>query len=148
MTIKKILVADDSKLLHHMYDLIFRRYTRDGTEVLHAMNGKEALSRLHEHGDVDIILLDINMPVMSGVEFLRHCRDENVYQNIPVIIISSEGREEDTMSGLRQGAKGYVTKPFRPDDLYKIIKNVMSAAARAGGKRSGVTETLCIRAAR
>lgn len=122
---KKILIVEDSELLHRMYDLIFQRYRQSGTQLLHAYHGREALNHLADHPDVDLILLDINMPIMSGLEFLVHCRRESVFQQIPVIIVSTEGKEEDTMRGLQSGARGYITKPFKPPDLHQLIEKVM-----------------------
>ncbi len=125
---KKILIVEDSELLHRMYDLILMRYRKTGTAVVHAFNGREALGLLHGHPDTDLIILDINMPIMSGLEFLTHCKKEKVFQKIPVIIVSTEGKEEDTLRGLKAGAKGYVTKPFQATDLYKMIDRILSSA--------------------
>lgn len=126
MILKKVLVVEDSQLLHRMYDLLLLRfrYAEAATKVLHAMNGREALTKLHDHPDVDLILLDINMPVMSGLEFLQYCRKEKVFQGIPVIIVSTEGKEQDTLLGLKAGAKGYLTKPFQAHELYELMERV------------------------
>jgi two-component system chemotaxis response regulator CheY len=136
MNIGKIMVVEDSELLHRMYDLIFMRYTRNGTSVVHCLHGREALNQLNSHPDTDIIILDINMPVMSGLEFLHHCKQENVFRHIPVIIVSTEGKEEDTLRGLKCGAKGYVTKPFQPQDLYKIMEDIISMTVSALAKNN------------
>lgn len=142
MNIGKIMVVEDSELLHRMYDLIFMRYTRNGTHIVHCLNGREALNQLNSHADTDIIILDINMPVMSGLEFLHHCKQENVFRHIPVVIVSTEGKEEDTIRGLKCGAKGYVTKPFQPQDLYKIMEDILSMTEGSRIKRSkGLFET-------
>src|SRR5512147_1334427 len=107
MSLRKILIAEDSELLHRMYDVVFRQQRASGSELLHAYNGKEALTLLTQHPDVDLILLDINMPVMSGLEFLQHCRQEQVFRQIPVIVISTEGKKDDTVRALQAGARGY-----------------------------------------
>lgn len=124
---KKILIVEDSELLHRMYDLILQRYRAAGTEVVHAYHGREALNQLAQHADVDLIVLDINMPVMSGLEFLAHCRRESIFQSIPVIIVSTEGKEEDTLRGLQSGARAYITKPFKPPELHRLIEKVLEA---------------------
>lgn len=124
MSMHKILIVEDSELLHRMYDLILLRYRKAGAKIVHANNGREALGKLNAHPDVDLIILDINMPVMSGLEFLTHCKQEKVFQGIPVIIVSTEGKEEDTLRGLKAGAKGYVTKPFQAVDLYRMIDRI------------------------
>jgi two-component system, chemotaxis family, chemotaxis protein CheY len=126
MILKKILVVEDSELLHKMYDLLLMRFrfAHHATRVLHAMNGREALAALHDNPDVDLVLLDINMPVMSGLEFLLYCREQKVFQDIPVIIISTEGKEQDTIRGLKAGARGYLTKPFQAPALYALMEKV------------------------
>ncbi len=126
MTLNKILVVEDSELLHRMYDLIFMRYKAQGGTIIHAFDGQDALHRLADHPDVDLIVLDINMPVMSGLEFLLYCKREKVFESIPVIIISTEGKEEDTIRGLQAGARAYLTKPFQPTDLHKLIDRIFS----------------------
>jgi two-component system, chemotaxis family, chemotaxis protein CheY len=90
--LKKILIVDDSQLIHNMYKLITNRY--HGCRIIDAMNGLEALDILSKGSDFDIILLDINMPVMNGIQFLEKLHGENLYRHIPVIVISTEGREE------------------------------------------------------
>jgi two-component system, chemotaxis family, chemotaxis protein CheY len=135
MTPHKILIVEDSELLHRMYEVVFHQFRSAGGALLHAMNGREALNILAQNADVDLILLDINMPVMSGLEFLHHCKREQVFRHIPVIVISTEGKRDDTIRALEAGARGYVTKPFRPPELHALIERVCSAehpAAPAG----------------
>lgn len=136
MELKKVLVVEDSELLHRMYDLILMRYRNSGGVVLHAYDGREGLSILAENPDTQLILLDINMPVMSGLEFLLHVKKEGVFLHIPVIIISTEGKEADTVRGLEAGARGYLTKPFQAADLHQLMERVLlrnSAVAGASG---------------
>jgi two-component system, chemotaxis family, chemotaxis protein CheY len=122
--LKKILIVDDSQLIHNMYKLITNRY--HGCRIIDAMNGLEALDILSKGSDFDIILLDINMPVMNGIQFLEKLHGENLYRHIPVIVISTEGREEDTLRALKLGAVGYVVKPFKPHLLHELIEKIMS----------------------
>ena len=127
----KILIVEDSELLHRMYEVVFRQQRENGCVILHATNGREALVRLSEHPDTDLIVLDINMPVMSGLEFLAHCKREQVFHHIPVIVVSTEGKHEDTMRALRAGARGYVTKPFKPQDLHSLIQRIFDVGEPA-----------------
>lgn len=123
---RTILIVEDSELLHRMYEVVFRS---SSAVLLHAYNGREALDRLAQHPDVDLILLDINMPVMSGLQFLQHCQAERLFRDIPVIVISTEGKKDDTLRALQAGARGYVTKPFRPKDLHALIDRVFGVPA-------------------
>lgn len=123
--LKKILVVDDSTLLHQMYKLVFMRY-RDCT-LISAMNGLEALDKLSQEENIDMVLLDINMPVMNGLQFLQNLHDEGIHTDIPVIIVSTEGKEEDTLRGLSLGARGYVKKPFQPAELHAMIDRIFAA---------------------
>jgi two-component system, chemotaxis family, chemotaxis protein CheY len=123
--LRKILAVDDSALIHQMYKLFLSRYK--GCRLVSAMNGQEALDKLAAESGIDLILLDINMPVMNGIEFLQRIQQEVAYKAIPVIIISTEGKEEDTIRGLRLGAKGYVKKPFQASELHGLIEKVTAA---------------------
>ncbi len=113
---KKVLVIDDSKLVLRMFSVLLPR-----TEQVQALDGREALDRLAEHPDVDLIFLDINMPNMNGLEFLRRVKADAALSRIPVVIVSTEGKEEDTVRGLQAGAAAYVKKPFRQETITDIV---------------------------
>lgn len=119
--LKKVLVIDDSMLIHQMYKMVLMRYR---CEIIDALNGQDGLDKLEKHPDVNLILLDINMPVMNGIEFIKKLKELGKYNDIPIIMVSTEGKEEDTMSGLALGAKGYVKKPFQPSELHAIIEKI------------------------
>lgn len=112
----KILVVDDSKLMHKMYEVMLRQY-----ELLHAYDGQEALDEMREHGDVDLVFLDINMPKMNGLEFLAAAKDDASLADVPVVIVSTEGKEEDTQRGLEAGAVAYVKKPFNSNEISELV---------------------------
>lgn len=112
----KILVVDDSKLMHKVFEVMLRQYP-----LVYAVDGRDALDKLDEHDDIDLILLDINMPNMNGIEFLGELRARDEWADLPVIIISTEGREEDTRRGLEAGAVAYIKKPFRSEEILEII---------------------------
>lgn len=121
--IKKILVVDDSALIHQMYRLVMNRYN---CTIADAMNGQEALDLLAVQKDIELILLDINMPVMNGLQFMEKASAIGIVSTIPVIIISTEGKEEDTIRGLKLGAKGYLKKPFHPAELHLMIEKIFN----------------------
>jgi len=119
--LKKVLVVDDSSLIHQMYRLVLNRYN---CTIADAMNGQEALELLAVQNDIELILLDINMPVMNGLQFLEKASPLGIVSRIPVIIISTEGKEEDTIRGLKLGARGYLKKPFHPASLHEMIEKI------------------------
>ena len=127
--LRKILVVDDSSLIHQMYRLVLSRFKCD---IASAMNGQEALDALVLHEDIDLILLDINMPVMNGLQFLERISPLEIPRKVPIVIISTEGKEEDTVRGLKLGARGYLKKPFNPSDLYELIGRIMPQPAASG----------------
>ena len=118
---KKALVIDDSSLIHKMFKLMLPR-----TELITAFNGFEALQRLAENSDVELIFLDINMPAMNGLEFLSKVKQDTTLAGIPVIIISTEGKEQDTLRGLQGGAAAYIRKPFRNGTVMDLIHRVLT----------------------
>ncbi len=124
----KILLVDDSSLIHQMYRLVLSRYK---CELFDAMNGQEALDVLAVQKDVKLILLDINMPVMNGVQFLEKASALGIYKQIPIIVISTEGAEEDTIRCLKMGAKAYVKKPFNPSELHTLIEKILPGPVAA-----------------
>ena len=113
---KKVLVADDSKLMHKMYEVMLRQYP-----LVFALDGRQALERLQEHRDIDLVLLDINMPTMNGLELRAEVKRDGALAGIPVVIISTEGGEEQTAQGLAAGAAAYIKKPFRSDEILDVI---------------------------
>jgi DNA-binding response OmpR family regulator len=118
---KLILVADDEARMRR-----FMRMNLDleGYRVIEAENGMEAVNRVREDLP-DLVLLDVMMPEMDGFEALRLIRETS---NIPVIILTVKGEEDDRVTGLELGADDYVTKPFSPRELASRIKAVLRRA--------------------
>ncbi len=104
-----------------MYKMVLMRYK---CSIINAMNGQDGIDKLAKNPDANLILLDINMPMMNGLEFIRKVKELGKYDHIPIVIVSTEGKEEDTMRGLALGAKGYVKKPFQPSDLHALIEKL------------------------
>jgi len=121
---RKVLVVDDSKLMHKMYEVMLRQYP-----LVYASDGRQALDRLKEHPDIDLVLLDINMPNMNGLEFLAELRSDRARADLSVIIISTEGREEDTARGLEAGASAYIKKPFHSEEILDVINRLEKKGA-------------------
>lgn len=119
--VKKVLIVEDSRLIHKMYEVMLRPMT-----LLSAFDGREGLDRLSQSPDVDLIILDINMPKMTGLEFLAQVKATPDLAKIPVIIVSTEGKEEEVARGLQNGAMAYLRKPFQREDLLKLVNRVES----------------------
>jgi two-component system chemotaxis response regulator CheY len=102
-----------------MFEVMLRDF-----ELVHAADGLEALQRLGEDAAIDLILLDINMPNMNGLEFLEKIKRDAALADIPVIIVSTEGKEEDTIRGLEAGAAAYIKKPFHSEEILVIIERL------------------------
>ena len=115
--------ADKQGKFHKMYELMLRPH-----EIVHCYDGHEALQNLGDHPDTELILLDLNMPRMSGLEFLGHIKADPVFSLIPVVIVSTEGKEEDTQRGLEAGAAAYITKPFQREDIVEVITRLTRTA--------------------
>jgi two-component system chemotaxis response regulator CheY len=120
---RKVLVVDDSKLLHRMFEMMLRQYP-----LVHAYDGKEALQQLEENHDVDLVLLDMNMPRMNGLELLEAMKANEAMKKIPVVLVTTEGSDEQTQRGLEAGAAAYVKKPFKNEELIAVVQRLTRAA--------------------
>lgn len=120
---KKILIAEDSPT---MRSLISSTIAALGDyDIVEAANGFDAL-RVLPREKVDMVITDINMPDINGLELVSFIRGNPQYQSLPLLIISTEGSERDREKGLRLGADGYLVKPFHPDDLQAFVKKHLS----------------------
>ena len=114
----KILAVDDEQ---RMVRFIQLNLEQDGFEVITAYNGKDALEQVRTQLP-DLILLDIMMPDINGFEVLKKIREVN---NVPVIMLTAKGEEDDRIQGLELGADDYITKPFSPRELVSRIRAVL-----------------------
>jgi two-component system chemotaxis response regulator CheY len=114
-----VLVVEDSKLMQAFYQQIFR--AMPGYDVSYVRNGQEALDHIAGGGAPELIVLDINMPVMDGLEFLDRLRGGERILPTRVIVVSTEGKEDDLARGMAAGASAYLTKPFRPEQLQQVL---------------------------
>jgi twitching motility two-component system response regulator PilH len=118
MTIRKILLVDDSRTeLHHLSGLLTRR----GFQVRTAESGDEAMRRLQEDRP-DLILMDVVMPGSNGFQLTRAITRDPRFADLPVILCTSKGQESDRVWGLRQGARDYIVKPVRSEELMAKIQ--------------------------
>ena len=125
----KILVVDDESDLEILIKQKFRQKIRDRKyEFVFAVNGKNALEKIRENEDVDIVLSDINMPVMDGLQFLEARRDQKLAEGVPVVMITTEGSEPFVLRALAAGAQGYICKPFTADQVKARVVPLLEAA--------------------
>jgi len=121
----KLLIVDDS--------FIIRRIIKSTVDVLQmetieAQDGMEALEILSEkHNEIDLVLLDWNMPEMSGYDVLVEIKNNSQYQDIPVMMVTTEGQQSNIVAAVRAGASNYLTKPFTTDELETKILECIGA---------------------
>jgi DNA-binding response OmpR family regulator len=130
---RKILVVDDEE---RMVRFIRMNLEHDGFLVSEAFNGKQAIQRMRDVTP-DLILLDVMMPDVDGFEVLETIRE---ISNVPVIMLTAKGEEDDRVRGLELGADDYVTKPFSPRELVSRIKAVLRRTEGATGSMHGLIE--------
>ncbi|HEB76385.1 MAG TPA: response regulator [Nitrospirae bacterium] len=121
---KNILVVEDSESTRSMMKAVIEDLGEDYL-VFEAGTGFEALKLLPAEA-FSLIITDINMPDINGIELISFVKSTPQYRGIPVIIVSTEGSEEDRRRGLALGAEAYITKPFKPEDLQEKIRVVLS----------------------
>ena len=121
MTTLRVLTVDDSRtilaMLHHTL-------SNAGFEVLQAEDGKQGLDVLKTE-QVDVVITDINMPVMDGIEFIRHVRATGNHQSLPILILTTESSQDKRDQGRAAGGTGWIVKPFDPEKLISVINRVV-----------------------
>lgn len=103
---------------------------RSGYEVLVAKNGREAQDIIHEVQPVDVIVLDLMLPYVSGYQIILDTREDPAWRHVPILVLSGKVLEMDVIRALDQGANDYVTKPFRPQELLARIRRLMATHER------------------
>jgi len=116
----RILIVDDSSVMRKIVERSLRQAGLEIVQVLEASNGAEALV-VAQNNALDLILSDINMPTMDGLEFVRRLRGVENAKNVPVIMITTEAGESAVVQALSNGARGYIRKPFTPEQIKERI---------------------------
>ena len=117
---KTILTVDDSRSVRQMVGYTLRE---EGFDVLEAADGREALELL-ESRQVDLILTDLNMPVMDGIAMIRGARSLSSCRFIPIIMLTTESDESKKREGQMAGAKAWVVKPFKPEQMLSEVQRL------------------------
>jgi two-component system chemotaxis response regulator CheY len=118
------LIVDDSSVMRKIVERSLRQAGIELEKVVEASNGAEALAAL-QNNVVDLILCDINMPVMDGLEFVRQAAAMENAKGIPIVMITTEGSESHVVQALTAGARGYIRKPFTPDQVKEHVLPVL-----------------------
>lgn len=122
-----IMIVDDSPVMRLFIRKVIGLTGIDVGEYCEAGNGEEALQSLRDRW-VDLVLTDINMPRMSGEEFVRHLQRDDLLRDIPVIVVSTDSSRSRIDSMLALGARGYVSKPFLPEALSLEVEKILKVA--------------------
>ncbi len=117
---KTIMTVDDSSSVRQMVKFTL---SDAGYDVVEASDGKDALSKLQ--GQVDMIITDLNMPNMDGIELIKQVRSNSDYKFLPIVMLTTESEESKKNEGKKAGATGWIVKPFKPDQILGVIKKVM-----------------------
>ena len=119
---KHILIVDDSKTIRNLVAFIMKK---EGFQVTMAEDGLDGLEKLYSSEHVDLIVSDINMPRMDGFTFIKTVREQEAYRDVPIVVLSTEGKEQDIQQGISLGANLYMVKPAQPEKMMKNIRMLL-----------------------
>ena len=118
------LIVDDSSVMRKIVERSLRQAGIELEKVVEASNGAEALAAVQSN-KIELILCDINMPVMDGLEFVRQAATIESAKGIPIVMITTEGSETHVVQALTAGARGYIRKPFTSDQVKEHVLPVL-----------------------
>lgn len=118
---KKIMTADDSPSVRQMVSFTLEQA---GYEVVEAEDGVDALEKMKGE-QVDMLLTDLNMPNMNGIELIKEVRNLSQYKFMPIVLLTTESAGDKKMEGKKAGATGWIVKPFQQDKLLAVVKKVL-----------------------
>ena len=118
---KCILIVDDSETVRQVLQLALGNA---GYQVVEAEDGFDALTKL-SGAQVDMLITDLNMPNMDGLELIKKVREEGNHRFTPIVMLTTESSEEKKKAGREAGASGWIVKPFKPEQLLKVVKMVL-----------------------
>jgi two-component system, chemotaxis family, chemotaxis protein CheY len=124
----RALIVDDSSVMRKIVERALRQAGIPLGQVIEAGNGSQALDILRQQA-VDLVLTDINMPVMDGLELVRQLHEVDNAREVPVLMISTEGSESQVMEAIACGARGYVRKPFTPEQMKRQVLSLLEQPA-------------------
>ena len=118
----EVMIVDDDHFILNMYKT---KFELSGFKVKTASNGQEALDMARSGYTPDVLLIDIIMPVMNGLDFLKHIREENIFEHVPIIVLSNQSQSTDISDAMKLGVKTYIVKATTvPSEIVDEIKNM------------------------
>ena len=114
------LIVDDSSIVRSVIKKTLTLSLGDVVNLFEAKNGIEGLEMLKTH-PMDMIFIDINMPIMSGMEMIEKIKSEKEFKNVPIVVVSTEGCEKRIQKLLKLGVSDFLRKPFAPEQLHKVM---------------------------
>lgn len=117
---KTIMTVDDSASVRQMVGFTLKK---EGYSVIEASDGKDALGKLK--GTVNMVITDLNMPNMDGIELIKNIRAQAAYKFIPIVMLTTESQATKKQEGKSAGATGWIVKPFTPEQLLAVVKKVL-----------------------
>lgn len=133
----KILAVDDEK---HIVRLVQINLQKDGYEVITASNGREALEQV-ERENPDLVIMDVMMPEMDGLEALKILKGSAKTADIPVIMLTAKAQDADVFQGWQSGTDLYLTKPFNPQELMAFVKRILQEKNSTVGNAYALDES-------
>ena len=118
---KTIMTVDDSASVRQM--VVFT-LSQGGYEVIEAVDGRDGLTKLRG-AKCDMIVTDLNMPVLDGIGMIREVRNDPTHRNVPIVMLTTESQEGRKQEGKTAGATGWIVKPFKPEQLLAVVKRVI-----------------------
>jgi two-component system chemotaxis response regulator CheY len=122
----KVMTVDDSSTIRRVFRNTLPKVFIDKIEIIEAEDGVQAMEKLQDNTDVQIIFLDVNMPNMKGDEFLAKMRQNADYNDIRVIMATTEAEKRTVMRIMKLGANGYIIKPFNFDTIVNALTPIVS----------------------
>jgi two-component system, chemotaxis family, chemotaxis protein CheY len=118
---KVIMTADDSVSVRQMVSFTLKDA---GYEVVEAEDGRDALSKLNS-ADVNMLITDLNMPNMDGIELIKEVRAQQQFKFMPIVLLTTESQDNKKKEGKAAGATGWIVKPFKPEQLVAVVKKLL-----------------------
>ena len=122
---KKILIVDDSRTIRQQVSFTL---TKGGFDVIEAEDGKDGIAKLKSNTDIAVVISDVNMPNMNGLEFIKNVKAMPGFRFTPILTLTTESQVEKRDEAKKLGATGWLIKPLAGSDLIKIIKQVLPTA--------------------